>query len=84
MNPNTGTAPIFRTRRDAEIYLSLIYELNGILCWSSAHKARSYKAWPVRYQTMFHMTNDSDLFKTAVPTRRRGVLSDPGQPLEAG
>ena len=62
VNPNTGTAPVFRTRRDAEI-TRRIYERHPVLVDRSGSKVR--RAWPVRYHTMFHMTNDSGLFRTA-------------------
>ena len=62
VNPNTGTAPIFRTRRDAEI-TRRIYERHPVLVDRSQGEER--RAWPVRYHTMFHMTNDSHLFRTA-------------------
>ena len=61
VNPNTGTAPIFRSRRDAEL-TSAIYERVPVLVDRSSGDAR--KAWPVKYATMFHMTNDSKLFRT--------------------
>ena len=63
VNPNTGTAPIFRTRRDAEI-TRRIYERHPVLVDRSQGEER--KAWPVRYVRMFDMTNDSHLFRTAV------------------
>ena len=59
VNPNTGTAPVFRTRRDAAL-TTAIYERLPVLVDRSAGK----KAWPVRYATMFHMANDSGLFRT--------------------
>ena len=62
VNPNTGTAPMFRTRLDAEI-TRRIYERHPVLVDRSDGGER--KAWPVRYHTMFHMTNDSHLFRTA-------------------
>ena len=62
MNPNTGTAPVFRTRRDAEI-TRRIYESHPVLVDRSDGGER--RGWPVRYHTMFHMTNDSGLFRTA-------------------
>ena len=62
VNPNTGTAPVFRSRRDAELTRE-IYERHPVLVDRSAGNER--KAWPVKYQTMFHMTNDSRLFRTA-------------------
>ena len=62
VNPNTGTAPVFRTRRDAEI-TRRIYERHPVLVDHS--KGGERRTWPVRYATMFHMTNDSHLFQTA-------------------
>lgn len=61
VNPNTGTAPVFRTRRDADI-TRRIYERNPVLVDRSS--GREVKAWPVKYTNMFHMTNDSGLFRT--------------------
>lgn len=63
VNPNTGTAPIFRSRRDAEL-TKQIYSSSQVLVNRTSGK--EYKAWPVKYMTMFHMTNDSDLFRTKV------------------
>ena len=63
VNPNTGTAPIFRTRRDADITLS-IYEHHPVLVNRSS--GEEVKAWAVRYmQGPFNMTSDSHLFRTA-------------------
>lgn len=61
VNPNTGAAPIFRTRRDAEL-TTQIYARHPVLVDRSS--GREQKVWPVRYVTMFHMTNDSDKFIT--------------------
>ncbi|MCB1968505.1 MAG: restriction endonuclease, partial [Candidatus Accumulibacter sp.] len=61
VNPNTGTAPIFRSRRDAEL-TTAIYSSGKILSDRSGDD--EIKAWPLKYSTMFHMTNDSGLFRT--------------------
>lgn len=61
VNPNTGTAPIFRLRRDAEI-TTAIYGSYPVLVDRSGDEA--VKTWPVKYQRMFDMTNDSELFRT--------------------
>jgi hypothetical protein len=66
VNPNTGAAPIFRNRRDADITLAL-YERHPVLVKhgtisASTGKQPDMKVWPVKYTTMFHMTNDSGLF----------------------
>ena len=62
VNPNTGAAPVVRTRRSVEI-LRRIYERHPVLVDRSYGYER--REWPVRYHTMFHMTNDSGLFRTA-------------------
>jgi len=61
VNPNTGTAPIFRSRRDATL-TTAIYSRLPVLVDRAGEEPVS--AWPVRYMTMFHMTNDSGLFHT--------------------
>jgi hypothetical protein len=61
VNPNTGTAPILRSRRDADLTRA-IYSRVPVLVDRSGDEAIS--AWPVKYDTMFHMTNDSGLFRT--------------------
>jgi hypothetical protein len=66
VNPNTGAAPIFRSRRDADITLAL-YERHPVLVKhgtvsASTGKQADIKVWPVKYATMFHMTGDSGQF----------------------
>lgn len=61
VNPNTGTAPIFRTRRDAGLTTG-IYERLPVLVDRSSGEA--VRVWPVKYLRMFDMTNDSHLFRT--------------------
>ena len=69
VNPNTGTAPVFRTRRDADI-TRRIYERHPVLVDRSGGGER--KAWPVRYVRMFDMTNDSHRFRTAAQLDAEG------------
>ena len=72
VNPNTGTAPIFRTRRDAEI-TRRIYERHPVLVDRSGGEER--KAWPVKFkQGLFNMTSDSHLFCTAAQLHEGGYL----------
>jgi hypothetical protein len=61
VNPNTGTAPVFRTRRDAVLTTAIYGRLPVLVDRSTGTEV---KAWPVKYSTMFHMTNDSHLFRT--------------------
>ena len=69
VNPNTGTAPVFRTRRDAEL-TTAIYERVPVLV--DRRSDPPIQVWPVRYFTMFHMTNDAGLFKTALELEQDG------------
>ena len=68
VNPNTGTAPIFRTHRDAELTTAVYGRLPVLVDRSSGKEA---KAWPVKYSTMFHMANDSGLFRTRAELEER-------------
>ena len=81
VNPNTGTAPIFRTRRDAEI-TRRIYERHPVLVDHSGGEER--KAWPVKYATMFHMTNDSHLFRTVAQLKAEGFYPVEGNRWKKG
>jgi len=69
VNPNTGTAPVFRTRRDAEITRE-IYERHPVLVDRSGDEER--RAWPVKYVRMFDMTNNSNLFRIAAQLEEDG------------
>ena len=73
INPNTGTCPIFRTKRDAAIALA-IYRRAGVL-WREGDPDGN--PWGLRFFSMFHMTNDSGLFRT------RAELASTGWRLEA-
>lgn len=76
VNPNTGAAPIFRHRRDADITLDL-YARHPVLVKhggvsASTGQQPDMKAWPVKYVTMFHMTSKSELFLTAAELDKQG------------
>jgi phage repressor protein C with HTH and peptisase S24 domain len=61
LNPNTGTAPIFRSRRDAELTRH-IYRRVPVLVEEG--KGEAGNPWGVEFLAMFHMANDSGLFRT--------------------
>jgi hypothetical protein len=61
VNPNTGTAPIFRSRRDAALTTAIYARLPVLVDRSAGGEV---KAWPVKYLRMFDMTLDSGLFRT--------------------
>ena len=82
VNPNTGTAPIFRTRRDADI-TRRIYERHPVLVDRSDGEVN--KAWPVRFmQGLFNMTSDSHLFRTAAQLEDKGFYPIQGNRWKRG
>ena len=60
LNPNTRTCPTFRSRRDANINLTM-YRRGGVL-WREDDPDGN--PWGLRFLSMFHMANDSGLFRT--------------------
>src|SRR5690606_37863621 len=67
LNPNTGTCPIFRTRRDAEI-TKAIYRRVPVL----VNEVTGENPWNVSFMRMFDMANDSGLFRTREDLERDG------------
>lgn len=67
INPNTKTLPIFRTRQDADITRA-IYERVPVLI----NERTGENPWGVRFLAMFHMANDSHLFRTRDQLERVG------------
>ena len=75
-NPNTRTCPIFRTRRDLEIARKM-YRRAGVFWRETDDSHPEDNPWGVKFQSMFHMSNDSDLFRT------RSQLEEDGWMLES-
>lgn len=61
LNPNTGTLPMFRSRRDADITLG-IYSRHPVLIRDDDPEGNP---WGLSFAAMFHMANDSGLFHTS-------------------
>lgn len=61
INPNSGTAPIFRSLRDKALTSDIYTKLPVLIDRSSGN---AEPLWPVHYATMFHMANDSGMFRT--------------------
>lgn len=62
LNPNTGTCPVFRSRRDAEITLG-IYKRVPVLI--NENDPVNGNPWGIKFmQGLFNMTSDSHLFHT--------------------
>ncbi|WP_460243287.1 Eco57I restriction-modification methylase domain-containing protein [Streptomyces sp. BYX5S] len=60
MSPNTGTCPVFRTRRDMEITLGIHKRVPVLI----KEGTKDGNPWDVRFQLMFMMNTDSDKFRT--------------------
>ena len=60
VNPNTGTAPIIRSRRDAELTRGLYRRLPVV----TRHDEDGPSAWAVTASQQINMTSDSHLFRT--------------------
>lgn len=74
VNPNTGAAPIFSNRRDADITMR-IYREHPVLVNRGEGDER--RVWPVKYVTMFHMTNDSRSFLSRAEAEEQGIDAVP-------
>ncbi len=79
VNPNTGAAPIFRSRRDADITLQLYAKYPVLVkhgtVRASTGKQPDTRVWPVKYATMFHMTSDSNLFLKINELKKQGFTT---------
>jgi len=71
INPNTRTAPVFRTRHDAEL-TAKIYVRAPVLI--DERRGPAGNPWGVSYLAMFHMSNDSGLFRTAAQLAAAGFV----------
>ncbi len=61
VNPNTGTAPVFISQRNAAL-TTQVYGNAPVLVDRSGDEV--INQWPIKYATMFHMANDSHFFRT--------------------
>lgn len=60
INPNTGTLPIFRTRRDADLTVAIYHRIPVL--WGE--NKSDGNPWGIATKRLFDMTDDSDLFRT--------------------
>jgi len=78
VNPNTRTCPIFRSRRDAEI-TKAIYARVPVLIRDPDEENPGHNPWGIRLMAMYHMANDSHLFKTKAELEQDGFELDGNQ-----
>lgn len=72
LNPNTKTCPIFRSRKDAEL-TKAIYRRRPVLFREGPPEE---SPWGISFKTMFHMSNDSGLFRTRDELEEEGYRLD--------
>jgi hypothetical protein len=73
INPNTKTAPVFRSRADAEL-TAKIYTRVPVLI--DEVKGAAGNPWGVSFMRMFDMSNDSGRFRTAAQLQEAGFVRD--------
>ncbi|MDI9847637.1 N-6 DNA methylase [Rhodoblastus sp. 17X3] len=73
INPNTKTAPVFRSRADAEL-ATKIYGRVPVLIDES--KGPNGNAWGMSFARLFDMSNDSNLFRTAKQLEEEGFARE--------
>lgn len=67
LNPNTRTAPVFRSARDARITKEIYQRVPVLL-----NEATGENPWGISFMRMFDMSNDSGLFHTAEELEKDG------------
>lgn len=74
LNPNTKTAPVFRSRADANL-VAKIYSHNPVLI--DENQKEDGDPWEMRFsQGLFNMTSDSGLFRTAAQLAQEGYQQE--------
>jgi hypothetical protein len=69
LNPNTRTCPIFRSIRDANL-TKYIYKRVPVLI--NKTRKEGGNPWGIKFLTMFHQTNDAEIFHTAEQIKADG------------
>jgi hypothetical protein len=74
INPNTGTAPVFRARHDAEL-TAKIYRSAPVLIRETQDVR--HNPWGLEFrQGLFNMTSDSELFSTGAQLKADGFVRE--------
>ncbi|WP_405581679.1 Eco57I restriction-modification methylase domain-containing protein [Streptomyces sp. NBC_01092] len=68
ISPNTGSLPIFRSRRDADLTLSICRRLPVLV----NDAARNGNPWQIDFKYLFRNANDGDLLRTRADLESEG------------
>ena len=70
LNPNTRTCPIFCSRRDADVSRAIYRRVTVLI--DRNQKGPTGNPWGIQFKTMFHQTNDAELFREPVMLKADG------------
>lgn len=73
INPNTETAPVFRTSEDAKLTARIHARVPVLI---NDAKGEEGNPWGVSFMAMFHMSNDSRLFRTSAQLAKEGFVRE--------
>lgn len=76
INPNTKTAPVFRSRADAELTAKLYARAPVLIQERPQEDGSDINPWGITFQTMFHMSGDSGFFRTPAQMEADGWQRD--------
>jgi hypothetical protein len=72
INPNTKTAPVFRSRADAELTTKLYSRAPVLIEEHEPEDGGDVNPWGISFQAMFHMSGDSDVFSSQQDLDQQG------------
>lgn len=78
INPNTKTAPVFRSRADATLAAKLYARAPVLIQVRPQEEGGDINPWGITFQRMFDMSGDSGFFHTPVQMEVDGWLRDGG------
>jgi hypothetical protein len=76
INPNTKTAPVFRSRADAELTAKLYARAPVLIQERPQEEGGDVNPWGITFQAMFHMSGDSGFFRTPAQMEPDGWQRD--------
>ncbi|MFJ9242933.1 Eco57I restriction-modification methylase domain-containing protein [Streptomyces sp. NPDC101776] len=68
INPNTGTLPVFRTRREADLVTAIHRRFPALLTEIGKHG----NPWHITFKHLFNLTDDSDVFRDRARLEQEG------------
>ena len=73
INPNTKTAPVFRSHSDADLTAKTYGRFPVLL---DQGKGKEGNTWGLSFARLFDMSNDSDIFRTAAQLSTAGFVKE--------